>query len=114
MEEQVWSDPSVLNILRSDIVLISLYVDEDIILPESEQREVQIGTKTKMLKTVGNKWSYLQATKYNTNSQPYYIIMDHDENTMNGFAAYDPDVPKFRSWLQGGIDRFNSQSSTSQ
>ena len=63
MEEQVWSDPSVLKILRNDLVLISLYVDEKTPLPEKEQIEVQIGSKTKKLKTVGNKWSYLQATK---------------------------------------------------
>ena len=106
MEEQVWSDPSVLKILREDVVLISLYVDEKIELPKEEQREVVIGKKTKMLKTVGNKWSYFQATKYNTNSQPYYVILDHDENTLNGSAAYDPDVVKFRNWLLEGISKF--------
>jgi thiol:disulfide interchange protein DsbD len=109
MEEQVWSDPSVLKILREEIVLISLYVDEDIPLPESEQVEVQIGKKTKKLKTVGNKWSYMQASRYNTNSQPYYVVLDHNEVTMNGSAAYDPDIPKFLKWLEEGITRFKSK-----
>lgn len=108
MEEQVWSDPSVLKILRNDLVLISLYVDEAIDLPEEEQIEVQIGTKTKKLRTVGNKWSYLQAKNYNTNAQPFYVIIDHEENTMNGSAAYDPDIAKFKNWLQEGVDRFKS------
>ncbi|MEQ8325463.1 MAG: protein-disulfide reductase DsbD family protein [Vicingaceae bacterium] len=106
MEEQVWSDPSILKILREEVVLISLYVDEKIALPESEQKEVMIGDKKKKIRTVGNKWSYLQADRYNTNSQPYYVILDHDEVTMNGSAAYDPDIPKFKSWLEEGISRF--------
>ncbi len=108
MEEQVWSDPGILKILREDVVLISLYVDEKIPLPEEEQKTVQIGDKMKKLRTVGNKWAYMQAVKYETNAQPYYVIIDHDENTMNGSAAYDPDIEKFRLWLREGIDRFNT------
>ena len=107
MEEQVWSDPAVLKILREDLVLISLYVDEKVELPKDEQIEVQVGDKTKKLRTVGNKWSYMQAERYKTNSQPYYVIIDHDENTMNGSVAYDPNIPKFISWLEEGIDAFN-------
>lgn len=107
MEEQVWSDPRVLKRLRDDFVLVSLYVDEQIDLPAEEQIEVTIGTKTKKLRTVGNKWSYLQASRYQTNAQPYYIIMDHNEKTMNGSAAYDPDIEKFIRWLDTGLERFN-------
>ena len=106
MEEQVWSDPSVLKILRDDLVLISLYVDEKLPLPDAEQVEVSIGKRKKILKTVGNKWSYLQATRYNTNSQPYYVLLDHSGNTLNGSAAYDPDIGKFRNWLLDGLNRF--------
>ena len=106
MEEKVWSDPSVLKILRNDLVLISLYVDEKIALPEDEQTEVTVNGKTKKIRTVGNKWSYMQATRYNTNSQPYYVIIDHDENSLNGSAAYDPDIQKFRHWLETGLKKF--------
>ena len=111
MEEQVWSDPKVLAVLRNEVVLISLYVDEKIALPENEQVEVEIGGKTKKLRTVGNKWSYMQAIRYNTNSQPYYVLIDHNENTLNGSAAYDPDVNKFLDWLNEGISRFETVAS---
>lgn len=113
MEEQVWSDPRVLSLLKNDFVLISLYVDEKLELPESEQKEVQIGKKTKMLKTVGNKWSYFQAVKYNTNSQPYYVILDHNEKTLNGSAAYDPDIVKFENWLKEGLRIFKEKDISS-
>jgi thiol:disulfide interchange protein len=108
MEEQVWSDPRVLKRLRDDFVLVSLYVDEQIDLPAEEQIEVTIGTKTKKLRTVGNKWSYLQASRYETNAQPYYIIMDHSEQTVNGSAAYDPDIDKFLNWLDEGLRQFEA------
>lgn len=113
MEEQVWSDPRVLSLLKNEFVLISLYVDEKLELPESEQKEVQIGKKTKKIKTVGNKWSYFQAVKYNTNSQPYYVILDHNENTLNGSAAYDPDIVKFENWLKEGLEIFKKPNITS-
>ena len=108
MEEQVWSDPAVLNRLRENVVLVSLYVDEKLELPESEKKEVKIGDKTKVLKTVGNKWSYFQASKFGTNSQPYYVILDHDGNALHESAAYDPDIPKFINWLDRGTKLFSS------
>ena len=107
MEEQVWSDPKVLKILRDEVVLISLYVDEKLELPKEEQIEVTIGTKTKKLKTVGNKWSYFQADRYKTNSQPYYVILDLDENQLNEAASYDPDIELFIDWLNDGVEKFN-------
>ena len=106
MEEQVWSDPRVLKRLREDFVLISLYVDEKTALPESEQIEVQIGTKTKKLRTVGNKWSYMQAERFKTNSQPYYVVLDHNENQLGEPAAYDPDIEKYVDWLDSGKEAF--------
>ena len=106
MEEKVWSDPEVLSRLRNNFVLISLYVDEKLDLPEEEQIEVTIGTKTKKLRTVGNKWSYFQASRYGTNSQPYYVILDHEENQLGESAAYDPDIVKFKDWLDNGLALF--------
>lgn len=108
MEEQVWSDPRVLERLRNDVVLVSLYVDEKLALPENEQKEVEIGGKKKKLKTVGNKWSYLQAVKFNTNSQPFYIFVDHQGNPITESAAYDPDIEKFIGWLDNGTQKFNN------
>jgi thiol:disulfide interchange protein len=106
MEEQVWSDPRVLKLLREDYVLISLYVDEKTPLPEAEQIEVKIGEKTKKLKTIGNRWSYFQASRYGTNSQPYYVILDHNEQQLGDPAAYDPDIEKYIQWLEGGLKAF--------
>ena len=106
MEEQVWSDPRVLKRLREDYVLISLYVDEKTELPLDEQIEVQIGDKTKKLRTVGNRWSYMQAERFKTNSQPYYVVLDHNEKQLGEPAAYDPDIEKYVNWLDAGIKAF--------
>lgn len=108
MEEQVWSDPRVLKKLREDFVLISLYVDEKLPLPVEEQREVEYGGKKKKLRTVGNKWSYFQATVYGTNSQPYYVILDHDEKQLGPSAAYDPDIDLYVNWLDQGLSKFQA------
>jgi thiol:disulfide interchange protein DsbD len=108
MEEQVWSDPRVLKRLREDYVLVSLYVDEKLELPREEQIEVTIGTKTKKLKTVGNKWSYVQATRFGTNSQPYYVVLDHEENQIGPPAAYNPDIDLYIKWLDDGLIGFAS------
>ncbi|MFM1875022.1 MAG: hypothetical protein RL266_759 [Bacteroidota bacterium] len=108
MEEQVWSDPAVLKRLREDYVLISLYVDEKLELPIEEQIEVEIGGKTKKLRTVGNKWSYMQAERFGTNSQPYYVVLDHQENQLGGPAAYDPDIEKYIAWLDAGKAAFEA------
>jgi cytochrome c biogenesis protein CcdA/DsbC/DsbD-like thiol-disulfide interchange protein len=107
MEEQVWSDPRVLKMLRDDFVLISLYVDEKTSLPEHEQIEVKIGDKTKKLRTIGNRWSYFQAARYGTNSQPYYVILDHEERQLGDAAAYDPDIELYIRWLNNGIKMFH-------
>ncbi|NNM15842.1 MAG: thiol:disulfide interchange protein [Bacteroidia bacterium] len=106
MEEQVWSDPKVLSRLRENVVLVSLYVDEDIPLPKEEQEEYKVGKKTKKMKTVGNKWSRMQAERFNTNSQPYYVMLDVNEAQLHESAAYDPDIDKFVKWLDCGVEQF--------
>ncbi|MGK0285322.1 MAG: thiol:disulfide interchange protein [Salibacteraceae bacterium] len=104
MEEQVWSDPHVLEMLKGDYVLISLYVDEKTKLPESEQYVSP--TTGKKIKTVGNKWSDMQIREYGTNAQPYYVVLDHNEKQLHEHAAYDPDIPKFLDWLERGKNIF--------
>ncbi|MGB1004451.1 MAG: protein-disulfide reductase DsbD domain-containing protein [Salibacteraceae bacterium] len=100
MEEQVWSDPHVLEMLKGDYVLISLYVDEKTRLPENEQYVSP--TTGKKIKTIGNKWSDMQIREYGTNAQPYYVVLDHNEKQLHEHAAYDPDIPKFVDWLERG------------
>lgn len=111
MEEQVWSDPRVLNRLAENVVLISLYVDDKTPLPEDEQIEVVVGNKTKKIKTIANKWSYFQADVYKTNAQPHYVILDHNENQLHEAAAYDPDIEKFIDWLDRGVNLFKKSKS---
>ena len=107
MEEQVWSDPHVLEMLRDDYVLISLYVDEKTKLPESEQYVSP--TTGKKIKTVGNKWSDMQIRDYGTNAQPYYIVLDHNEKQLHEHAAYDPDIAKYTEWLERGKKLFEEE-----
>ncbi len=111
MEEQVWSDPQVLQRLRDNVVLVSLFVDQKTELPEAEQTEVKIGDKIKKLKTIGNKWSYLQTSRYQTNSQPYYVLIDQNEKKLNKAATYNPDIDVFIKWLDEGKAEFERRNS---
>ncbi|GAA3774615.1 protein-disulfide reductase DsbD family protein [Flavobacterium ginsengiterrae] len=104
MEERVWPDPKVLGVLNNDVVLISLYVDDKRPLPENEQVVSKITGK--VLKYTGQKWSELQILKYKTNAQPYYVLMDHNENDLNKPSAYNPDIEAYYKWLQEGIKNF--------
>jgi thiol:disulfide interchange protein DsbD len=104
MEERVWSDPQVLQVLKNDIVLISLYVDDKRKLPESEQYTSQ--TTGKKIKTIGNKWSDFQIKKYKANAQPYYVLLDLQGNNLNLYSAYNPDIEEYLTWLEEGISNF--------
>ena len=109
MEEQVWSDDNVKSILSNDVVLISLYVDERIDLPKNEQYETTLAGKTKMIKTTGDKWMLLQANTYGTNSQPYYVFLNHNEQQMVEAANYQDfgTVKLFTDWLNRGLEEFH-------
>ena len=108
MEEQVWSNLEIKRILAEDVVLISLYVDERTPLPIHEQYETTIAGKKKKVRTVGDKWTVLQAEIYKTNSQPYYVVLDHDENQLGISANYQDygEVDLFKTWLQESIEEF--------
>jgi|694.fasta_scaffold03101_13 thiol:disulfide interchange protein DsbD len=106
MEDQVWIDPMVLQRLRNDYVLVSLYVDDKTELPENEKK-VSV-TTGKKIKTMGNKWSDLQTIRFKTNSQPYYVLLDHQENPLNQPTGYDPDIQKFIRFLDEGKEKFKA------
>jgi len=110
MEEQVWSDSEVKRMLSSEVVLISLYVDERTKLAKEDQYDTTIAGKKKKVKTVGDKWTVLQIERYKTNSQPYYVVLDHDENQLGSPANYQDHgkVDLFKNWLQEGIDASNN------
>lgn len=103
MEDFVWSDAKIQSLLKNDVVLISLYVDEKQELPESEKYvSKETGRK---IKTKGNKWSDFQITRYKANAQPYYIILDPEGNDLNEAVGYTPDIAEYESWLKAGISK---------
>jgi len=105
MEDYVWSEAAVLNILKNDVVLISLYVDDKKELPENEQYVSE--TTGKKIKTVGNKWSDFQIKKYQANAQPYYIVLDNEGNSMNTPVGYTPEISEYENWLKEGISKYS-------
>ncbi|MFD2915726.1 protein-disulfide reductase DsbD family protein [Psychroserpens luteus] len=105
MEQNVWIEPKILDKLKNDVVLISLYVDQKTGFPEGEVPDSKL-KPGKKLRNVGQKWSELQTIKYKTNSQPYYVLMDHEENNLNKPVPYTPDADEYFNWLSDGIDKF--------
>lgn len=104
MEINVWSDERVLQMLKNDIVLISLYVDDKRSLPESEQ---YVSKETgKKVKTIGNKWSDFIITRYKTNTQPYYVLTDLNEKNLNYAIGYTPNIDEYLAWLKDGVSKF--------
>ena len=108
MEEQVWPHPEVVKYLTEETVLVSLYVDERKALPESEQRVEQFGGKDFRIRTVGNKWTYLQASRFGTNAQPFYVMIDHNGEALGNGVGYDPDPEKFIAFLKENMARFKA------
>ncbi len=108
MEEHVWPDPNVYKFLKDEFVLISLYVDEKIDLPEAEQVTVPMKTGgTRKLRTIGQKWQYFQTEHFDNNSQPYYVLLTPDGKMLNQPVGYTPDSEEYSSFLRCGLDRFN-------
>jgi len=106
MEQNVWPSQDVLNILKNEVVLISLYVDDKRPLPENEVVDSQL-KQGKKLKYIGQKWSELQAIKYGANTQPFYVLMDLNENNLIAPIGYTPDIDAYLNWLKSGISNFN-------
>ncbi|MFT3740786.1 MAG: cytochrome c biogenesis protein CcdA [Breznakibacter sp.] len=104
MEDMVWSKSEVKGLLTNDYVLVSLYVDLRTLLPDGEQ---YVSPSTgKRIRTVGNKWSDFQITRYHRNSQPHYVIVDGNERELVPFKAYDPDVQGYIDWLKRGMESY--------
>ncbi len=108
MEDNVWSDPRILKKLRDDYVIISLYVDDKTPLPEEERYDSKVTGKK--IKTVGNKWSDMQASWFNTNSQPYYVLLDHQNRPLARPRGYTPEVEMFNRFLEEGLCRFRKRN----
>ena len=106
MEAAVWTDPQVADRLTKDYVLISLYVDDK--TPLAEPMEVTDAQgNTKILRTVGAKWSYLQSMKFGANAQPFYVIIDPvTGRPLTGSRAYDEDIQKYLGFLKEGLEKY--------
>jgi thiol:disulfide interchange protein DsbD len=105
MEQNVWVKPKVLQMLKNDVILISLYVDDQRPLPADEIVDSKL-RPGKKLKYIGQKWSELQTIKYKANTQPMYVLMDHNENNLIDPVAYTPDVDAYHNWLTEGVKNF--------
>ena len=104
MEAAVWTDPQVASVLNEKYVLISLYVDDK--TPLAEPVVVNENDQQRTLRTVGDKWSYLQRVKFGANTQPFYVLIDNDGNPLNGSRSYDEDIQKYLDFLQKGLDNY--------
>lgn len=104
MEAAVWTDPTVADMLNNQYVLISLYVDDK--TPLAEPVEVSLNGQQRTLRTVGDKWSYLQASKFGANAQPYYIAIDNDGRPLNHAYGFKEDVGAYIDYLQQGLNTY--------
>ncbi len=105
MEAAVWTDPTVAEILNDKYVLISLYVDDK--TPLEEPVQVIENGQQRTLRTVGDKWSYLQRTKVGANTQPVYVLLDNDGMPLNGSRSYDEDISEYVKFLRTGLDNYS-------
>ncbi|PHR32762.1 MAG: thiol:disulfide interchange protein [Fluviicola sp.] len=109
MEQTVWGKPGVVELLREDVVIVSLYIDEAVELPKSEQTTTIVNGKERDVITVGDKWMYMQIEKYKIASQPYYrMIGPNGEDLDNGAADFQNhgNVPAFQKWIKKGLDLY--------
>ncbi|KQC34644.1 thiol:disulfide interchange protein DsbD [Nonlabens sp. YIK11] len=103
MEERVWGEPVIKDLLKNDFVLISLYVDERADLEKEEQYVSE--TTGKKIRTIGNKWSDFQIERYQVNAQPFYAIVDQNGNDLVEPVGYTPDVEEYKIWLESGLNK---------
>ena len=107
MELAVWTNPKVSDFINNDYVLITLYVDNKTPLP-SPVKIVENGTE-RTLRTVGDKWSYLQRVKFGANAQPFYVLIDNEGKPLNKSYSYDEDIPKYIEFLQTGLENYKKE-----
>ena len=109
MEDNVWSDKNILSILKNDVILVSLYCDRKIELPKEKQYVSK--TTGKQVITIGNKWTDLQISRYKSNSQPLYVIIDNEGNDLEGVTpmAFNTNIEEYKKWLENGIALANKK-----
>lgn len=108
MEQNVWTEPEIMNILKNNVVLISLYVDDKRTLTAEEIVDSKLNPGKK-IKYIGQKWSEMQTLRYQSNSQPYYVLMDHNEKTLLEPVGYTAVSVDYKSWLEEGLSKFTKE-----
>ena len=107
MEAAVWTDPKVSDLINNDYVLITLYVDNK--TPLTEPVKISENGTERTLRTVGDKWSYLQRVKFGANAQPFYVLLDNQGKPLNKSYAYNEDIPKYIEFLQTGLENYKKE-----
>ena len=107
MEAAVWTDPQVADLMKEKYVLVTLYVDEKTPLPEKVT--VQENGQNVTLRTVGDRWSYLQRSKFGANAQPFYVLIDNDGHPLTGSYSYNEDVSAYRNFLETGLRQYGQR-----
>ena len=107
LELAVWTDPTVSKIINDDYVLITLYVDNK--TPLSEPVKIMENGTERTLRTVGDKWSYLQRVKFGANAQPFYVLIDNEGKPLNKSYAYNEDIPKYIEFLRTGLENYRKE-----
>ena len=107
MEAAVWTDPQVSSLMKEKYVLITLYVDDKTPLPE--KLVVKENGADVTLRTVGDRWSYLQRSKFGANAQPFYVLLNNDGHPLSGSYSYNEDVAAYRNFLEEGLQKYNQK-----
>ncbi len=108
MEAAVWTDPEIKATIDNDYVLVTLMVDEKKALPEPIKVTEKDGTQ-RTLRTYGDKWSYLQRSKFGANAQPFHVLVDNDGNPLAPAFVYEEDIPGYKRFLKQGLDNYNKK-----
>ncbi len=108
MEQQVWPDAKIMSMIKNEVVLISLYVDDKRPLPDGEEIDSKL-RPGKKLKYIGQKWSEFQTLKYKANAQPFYVLIDHQGENLLDPVGYTPDAEEYQNWLETGVSKFSKK-----
>ena len=109
MEEQIWTDDDVNEILVNEYIIVSLYVDDKRALPKEEQfRFLRPSGTVKNIKTIGDRWGILQTMNFQNNSQPYYVLLSPNLDMLNRTSVREKNEDVYYDWLKQGLEKFKS------
>ena len=107
-EDNVWPDAEVLKRLNNDVVLVSLYVDDKRELDPKDYMKVFWYGKEREITDIGDKFKYMEETRFQQSTQPLYVILDHNEKPLNAIRGYNPSIEDYIKWLDEGVNNFKN------